>query len=106
MTLFEEIFLDIEGEQEITPIQIKENKGRVPTLTTWWRQFRVWRVETLNIGDAMVFIDIGCPIINGGCKSYVINEMFRNVLGTSLGEFNLKTEGYDFYELGTGLNYY
>ena len=59
-------------------------------------------METLNIGDAMVFIDIGCPIINGGCKSYVINEMFRNVLGTSLGEFNLKTEGYDFYELGTG----
>ena len=31
MTLFEEIFLDIEGEQEITPIQIKENKGRVFT---------------------------------------------------------------------------
>lgn len=63
-------------------------------------------METLYIGDAMVFIDIGCPIINGGCKSYVINEMFRNVLGTSLGEFNLKTEGYDFYELGTGLNYF
>ena len=31
MTLFEEIFLDIEGEQEITPIQIKENKVRVST---------------------------------------------------------------------------
>ena len=29
MTLFEEIFLDIEGEQEITPIQIKENKGHI-----------------------------------------------------------------------------
>ena len=67
---------------------------------------QIWHVKTLNIGDAMVFIDIGCPIINGGCKSYVINEMFRNVLGTSLGEFNLKTEGYDFYELGTGLNYF
>ena len=28
MTLFEEIFTVIEGEQEITPIQIKENKGQ------------------------------------------------------------------------------
>ena len=46
MTLFEEIFLDIEGEQEITPIQIKENKVRVSThffSTTGWRQFDPWK---------------------------------------------------------------
>lgn len=80
-TLMEELenrFDRVKGEQEITPIQIKDREG-----------------------SAYVYIDIGCPIING-CDDYDIDQEFRSILDDgTLGQYTVMREGYQFYPLGT-----
>ena len=81
MMTLEEAFYGVEGEQEITPIQIKERNG-----------------------DAYVYIDIGCPLVNG-CDDYEIDQKFRSILDLrALGQFEVKPEGYQFYPLGIRRN--
>ena len=77
MEQLENLFAEVKGEQEITPIQIKDREGA-----------------------AYVYIDIGCPIING-CDDYDIDQKFRSILDIgSLGAYRVMREGYQFYPLG------
>ena len=77
MESLENLFDSVKGEQEITPIQIKDRDG-----------------------EAYVYIDIGCPYING-CDDYDIDQKFRSILDMgNLGTYRVMREGYQFYPLG------
>jgi len=81
MNIFEQNFPI--NDQEITPIQIKGING-----------------------DAYVFIDIGCPVMNSDCVHNDLDANFRKFLGKTfsgdLSNYHVEQEGYKFYQLGNG----
>ena len=78
MTAFERRFAKINGAHEITPIQIREHNG-----------------------DAMIFIDIGCPMAYGGCDGDTTEMLLRKIVREKYIEgFVLKPAGFDFTDLG------
>ena len=78
MNVFENEFSTIDGDQEITPIQIREQNG-----------------------DAYVYIDIGCPVARGGCDERETERLLHTIVtNTDLNQYVLKEEGFEFTDLG------
>ena len=78
MNLFETKFESIQGEHEITPIQIRDQDG-----------------------SAMVFIDIGCPVIYGGCDENDTEDLLKQIVRDRyFGNYELKKDGFEFTNLG------
>ncbi|CAG5113610.1 Oidioi.mRNA.OKI2018_I69.chr2.g7700.t1.cds [Oikopleura dioica] len=78
MRVFEEEYDRIPGHYEVTPIQIKEVNG-----------------------DVMVFIDIGCQLVNSACDADDTEEFLKSIVEMKYIEnYVLKENGFRFTDLG------